>query len=128
VFAGHQELRISENSYDWLGSGIYFWANNSHRALEYAEFLKKLFLKRGLTLPRNAKGKDLLMRKRDCMIINFLHHFNEKVYKKPAYNTVLGVFEEGKPLYANSGIKLKTHIQLCVRSPESIIGYFRPKL
>ena len=29
-------FRPSENSYDWLGSGIYFWENNYQRAIQYA--------------------------------------------------------------------------------------------
>jgi hypothetical protein len=35
--AGH--LRKSENDYDWLGHGIYFWENNPERALLYAREL-----------------------------------------------------------------------------------------
>lgn len=34
-------LRKSDNSYDWLGSGIYFWENNHKRASEYAKELQK---------------------------------------------------------------------------------------
>lgn len=34
-------LTASENDYDWLGNGIYFWENNPSRALEYALELKK---------------------------------------------------------------------------------------
>jgi len=30
------ELECSENSYDWLGRGTYFWENNLSRAWEYA--------------------------------------------------------------------------------------------
>ena len=41
VFAGRTTLRPSENDYDWLGHGIYFWEQNPHRALEYARLLKK---------------------------------------------------------------------------------------
>ncbi len=29
-------LKNSENDYDWLGNGIYFWENNPDRALEWA--------------------------------------------------------------------------------------------
>ena len=29
-------LRPSENAYDWLGTGIYFWENNVRRALQFA--------------------------------------------------------------------------------------------
>jgi hypothetical protein len=33
-------LQKSENDYDWLGHGIYFWENDPVRALEYARFLR----------------------------------------------------------------------------------------
>ena len=38
---GKTELKISDNSYDWLGSGIYFWEGNARRALEWAQNAKK---------------------------------------------------------------------------------------
>ena len=34
---GSDELRPSDNSWDWLGPGVYFWEQNPHRALAYAE-------------------------------------------------------------------------------------------
>lgn len=33
-------LKSSENKYDWLGHGIYFWENNHIRALNFAKELK----------------------------------------------------------------------------------------
>jgi hypothetical protein len=30
------DFRHSNNSYDWLGNGIYFWENNYQRAVQYA--------------------------------------------------------------------------------------------
>ncbi len=30
------DFRHSNNSYDWLGNGIYFWENNYQRAIQYA--------------------------------------------------------------------------------------------
>jgi len=33
---GSDQLRPSDNPYDWLGPGIYFWEQNPYRALEYA--------------------------------------------------------------------------------------------
>jgi hypothetical protein len=38
---GHQ-LRPSENDYDWLGHGIYFWEHGPQRALEWAKASKKI--------------------------------------------------------------------------------------
>jgi hypothetical protein len=36
LLAGKDELQKSENAYDWLGPGIYFWESNPQRALEFA--------------------------------------------------------------------------------------------
>lgn len=38
ILAGQSSFQESRNSYDWLGSGIYFWEYGSHRALEFARF------------------------------------------------------------------------------------------
>lgn len=38
VLAGKEYLQPSENDYDWLGTGIYFWENSARRALHWAEF------------------------------------------------------------------------------------------
>lgn len=40
VLAGG-ELNRSENDYDWLGAGIYFWEQGPARAFEWAVFMKK---------------------------------------------------------------------------------------
>lgn len=40
VLAGKKHLRSSDNDYDWLGSGIYFWENSSARALGWARAAK----------------------------------------------------------------------------------------
>jgi hypothetical protein len=37
VLNGKDSLKPSNNSWDWLGDGIYFWEENPARALEYAE-------------------------------------------------------------------------------------------
>lgn len=36
VLNGEDELMASQNTWDWLGQGIYFWEQNPGRALEYA--------------------------------------------------------------------------------------------
>lgn len=35
------------------------------------------------------------------------------------------MFTEGKPLYPGAGFHEKSHIQICVRNPNCIKGYFR---
>jgi hypothetical protein len=36
ILNGDEQLRVSINAYDWLGSGIYFWETNPIRGLEWA--------------------------------------------------------------------------------------------
>lgn len=40
VASGKKNLRNSENNYDWLGHGVYFWENSPQRAFEFATWLK----------------------------------------------------------------------------------------
>lgn len=42
VIKNRKKLAFSENSYDWLGSGIYFWEGSYKRALEWASKDKKV--------------------------------------------------------------------------------------
>ena len=37
VLSGKDSLKISQNKYDWLGKGIYFWENNPRRAYQWAQ-------------------------------------------------------------------------------------------
>ena len=37
VLYKHKDLKKSDNKYDWLGNGIYFWENSYQRAYEWAE-------------------------------------------------------------------------------------------
>jgi hypothetical protein len=72
-----------------------------------------------------VKGSgDLLLRHLDCAVIETLHAF--RLDLKP-FDSVRGVFSEGKELYKDAGFKEKDHIQLCIRNPNCIKGYFLPK-
>jgi len=42
VLMGNDSLMKSEKSYDWLGSGIYFWEHGPERALDWAREQKHL--------------------------------------------------------------------------------------
>ena len=42
MLSGTKSFKPSDNDYDWLGPGVYFWESNPHRALEFAgEKLKR---------------------------------------------------------------------------------------
>ena len=173
IISGKDKLKPSDNSYDWLGNGIYFWENDPTRALEYATLIKRypnrakskintpavigavidlghclnlldykslsivkagydLLIqsqkKTGNPLPENKpieKESDLLLRHLDCAVIETIHAYNS-ANKVSAYDSVRSVFWEGVELYPNAGFKEKNHIQVCVRNPNCIKGYFRP--
>lgn len=80
-------------------------------------------------MPQNAdigKSKDKLMRRLDCAVIEYAHFINRKTQQQ-AYDSVKGVFWEGKSLYPNAGFSEKNHIQLCIRNPNCIKGFFLPR-
>ena len=81
----------------------------------------------GRSLAQNKtaeNSKDLLLRYRDCAVIESLHE-SRKQKKLPDFSSVRGMFTEGEPLYTGAGFHEKSHIQICVRNPNCIKGYFR---
>jgi hypothetical protein len=73
---------------------------------------------------------DKVKRFLDCAVMN--HLFNsvlrtvqESDPKSLPYSTVRALFPEGSKLYPGAGFRDKTHIQICVREPEQILGVFR---
>ncbi len=168
---GHRsELKPSENIYDWIGHGFYFWENNPTRALSFAEekrtrstgitspsvlgavidlghcldlldadgiaqvkaayeLLLKIHEKRGSPIPTNnpvGKSSDILLRNLDCAVVETLHKSLQE-NNQPPYDTVRAMFVEGSELYDGAGFRDKNHIQLCVRNPNCIKGFFIPR-
>jgi len=174
ILLGKKELKQSDNTYDWLGHGIYFWENSPSRAVEFAEFLKNnpqhartpikspsvigavidlgycldltdysylQLLKGGYELLKTAidtsgvkftnkpigENKDLLFRELDCAVIETLHSLRTPDSDLKPFDSVRGVFWEGKEIYPNAGFKEKNHIQICIRNRNCIKGYFLPR-
>ncbi len=166
VLNGKDQLKPSQNNWDWLGHGIYFWEHNPQRALQYAKdvasgkqkakgkidtpfvigciinlgkclnltepssyalvkesykSLKSAYELAGKELPENKGSARIL----DCTVFMNLHYLLEGK-KELSYNTVRGAFPEGSPIYDGCAINDMTHIQICVRNPDSILGYFLP--
>jgi hypothetical protein len=165
-------LKPSENTYDWLGRGIYFWEHGPQRAIEYGielskrtkkklanpavlgayinlgrcldltdsaapallrthyEGLKAWFDAEGSALPENKPAEkadnDLVLRHLDCAVINFTIDTLARESPSVAYQSVRGVFVEGRVAYPGARIYEKTHIQVAVRDPTCILGYFLP--
>ena len=94
------------------------------------EILKYELALVGHSMPvnKNITGNDdLLLRELDCAVIERIHQLNRELERRP-YDSVRGVFTEGAPVYKDSGIMQKTHMQLCIINPNCIKGLFSPLL
>ena len=70
-----------------------------------------------------AQGK---ARTLDCAVIETLHALRAET-GKPPFDTVRSFFMEGQPLYPGAGFRELDHVQICIRSPEKIRGFFLPR-
>ena len=86
-----------------------------------------------LDIAKDASG-DKKIRRLDCAVMNSLFETQQTVqdlapvnhlYCTQPYATVRALFPEGNELYPGAGFKDKTHIQLCIREPEQVLGVFR---
>lgn len=76
-----------------------------------------------IPLPRN-RGSDMGARFLDKAVIDSLHTVRRQGNLAP-YDTVRAAFVEGERLYEQAGFHAKNHIQIAVRNPSCIKGYFR---
>jgi hypothetical protein len=90
--------------------------------------------KNGTPTPKNVdpvidSSGDRIIRRLDCAVMNYLFEIlqtaQESDPKSQPYPTVRALFPEGDELYPEAGFREKTHIQICVRDPEQILGVFR---
>jgi len=100
VLNGQDDLIMSDNTWDWLGTGIYFWEQNPIRALEYAN--------------ENAKGKQknkVRIKKpfvlgANILLGNCLNLMEPQsgIVLKEAYEWLASVYKAaGEPLPRNTG-------------------------
>ncbi|HEV2483401.1 MAG TPA: hypothetical protein VGS79_27240 [Puia sp.] len=85
----------------------------------------------------NDPFKDKIMRHLDCAAIEFMHagiteqvqqDIETKGYSNyKIFDTTRGVFTEGGPAFQGAGLFAKSHIQICVRNPNCIQGFFMPR-
>lgn len=95
----------------------------SYKTLEDSAALNKTELPRN----KNSKNsKDHILRERDCYVIENLHKSMKTKHTSP-FDSTRGVFIEGSPIYEDAGFHEKTHIQICVRNPNCIKGFFIPR-
>lgn len=102
---------------------------NLHLLKEGYEILSESMARAGKPIPENRASGDLhelLMRDLDCAVIETIHYYR-KLAGLPPFDSVRGVFWEGKELYPNAGFREKDHIQICVINPNCIRGFFFPR-
>jgi hypothetical protein len=79
--------------------------------------------------PGRSSSGDKILRRLDCAVMNYLYGIIEDEQQSDPstqpYSTIRALFPEGADLYPGAGFRAKTHIQLCVREPEQILGVFR---
>lgn len=100
-------------------------------------FLKSDLEMMGLEMPHNAgKTEDKLLRRLDCAVVEHLHarmkleqakHIESSSISVAPFDSARGLFSEGDVIYPGAGFKAKTHVQICVRNPNCIKGYFVPR-
>jgi len=96
----------------------------------YVSF-RRFVRQKGTRMPQNrhALGSwrgDKVLRFLDCAVIDYtVKSVAER--ERVEYQTVRGVFLEGKPAFSGSKIALKSHIQIAVRNPACIVQFFRPE-
>lgn len=71
-----------------------------------------------------GRTPDKILRYLDCMVVNYIHQVRADNALEP-FDSVCGLFAEGKAAFEGSLFKEKTHVQICVRNPENIHGVFR---
>ena len=70
----------------------------------------------GKSVPKNVNLKGSsgnVLRNLDCAVIQAVHKSQKNMALCP-YDSVRGMFQEGKRLYEGSGFFSKNHVQICV--------------
>jgi len=80
--------------------------------------------RRPCNVPPNENDGDVLLRKLDNAVIEFIHASREEI--EPGYQMVRGAFRQGPELALHSGFHKDSHIQLAVRDRACIVGWFLP--
>lgn len=76
-------------------------------------------------LPVSADG-ELLVRHLDCAVITLIHQDRADTDTRQ-FDSVRGVFWEGDQPYPTAGFRAKNHIQIAIRNPNCLKGFFLPR-
>jgi len=85
--------------------------------------------KKKSSVPKNKPtgySGEFLLKELDCMVIETVHALKKQAAQS-AFDSIRGVFFEGEEIYPNASFREKDHIQICVRNPNCIKGFFLPR-
>ncbi|MNV91989.1 hypothetical protein D3C71_1865360 [compost metagenome] len=84
--------------------------------------------KAGVTLKENKRSKpedpDVILRGLDRQVFINLHQMLID-QKMPPIDAVRGAFPQGQPVAPTSAIFANSHVQIALRNPACVLGYFR---
>lgn len=113
-----------------------------HLLAYYYKNMKARYEQLGKELPQNTDlkhdiHKNKILRHLDCAAIEFMHaeilnqvksDKTKKGYSEyKIFDSTRGVFIEGGPAFDGAGLFEKSHIQICIRNPNCIQGFFMPR-
>jgi hypothetical protein len=170
-------LDKSENQYDWLGPGVYFFEDDHQRALMFAnashqaperrytarpiatpavvgailqvqewldmttqdgiqEFaqasvaLAEHYAETGKPIPVNSRvddeDNDILLRRLDNAVFTYIHILRESDESLSEFQAVRAAFHQGREIVPLSGFHISTHVQIALRDPACVKGWFLP--
>ena len=98
--------------------------------VRFTELLRGMFLDFKATLEAEgnvepANDPASKFHRLDCAFLNWAIPIVERG-SGVRFQTVRGVFIEGEPLYPSAQIFMHSHIQIAVRDPAAIVGFFHP--
>jgi hypothetical protein len=85
--------------------------------------------RRGEPIPQNDKPRSdgtKLLHALDRAVIEFAIRVVEELEGRK-FDTVRGAFWEGGAAFPGSELSKRSHIQIAVRNPECVVGYFKPQ-
>jgi hypothetical protein len=86
--------------------------------------LRRDYKATGVPLPTKIGGANSIFRQLDCAVVDYVHAVWE-TQDSLAFDSVRGLFSEGRPAYKGAKFKTKNHVQICERHQENIHGVFR---
>ena len=166
-----QHLDASDNLYDWLGPGVYFFQDDWRRALMFAQASAEQPTRRftarpirepsvvgavlrlssildvstqsgieafrlayqslqasGVPLLKNRKSvptdTDVIVRALDRQVFKYLHQMFADQDLAPV-DAIRGAFPQGDAVAPTSAIFANSHVQIALRNPRCVLGWFR---